>query len=76
MFPFEPSPNHRGQGQHALFADGSVRWLETPVLPSGDNIWLPKPIEMLIDLAAKRQGLEPLRGTEAPADRTDSFVGP
>jgi hypothetical protein len=76
MFPFEPSPNHRGQGQHALFADGSVRWLETPVLPSGDNIWLPKPIEMLIDLAAKRQGLDPLRGTEAPADRTDSFVGP
>ncbi|MCC7388168.1 MAG: hypothetical protein IT431_05310 [Phycisphaerales bacterium] len=76
MFPFEPSPNHRGRGQHALFADGSVRWLETPVLPSGDNIWLPKPIEMLIDLAAKRQGLDPLRGTEAPADRTDSFVGP
>lgn len=76
IFPFEPSPNHGGRGQHALFADGSDRWLESPVLASGDNIWLPKPIEVLIDVAARRQGLEPLQGTEAPADRSDSFVGP
>jgi len=76
IYPIESSPNHRGRGQHGLFADGSARWLDTPVLPSGDNIWLPKPLELLIDLAARRQGLEPLQGTEAPADRQDSFVGP
>lgn len=76
IYPVESSPNHRARGQHGLFADGSARWLETPVLPSGDNIWLPKPLEVLIDIAARRQGLKPLLGTEAPADRQDSFVGP
>lgn len=76
IFPLESSPNHQGQGQHGLTADGSARWLTTPALPSGDNIWLPKPIEMFIDLAARRQGIEPIRGTEAPAGRQDSFVGP
>ncbi len=76
IYPFESSPNHGGRGQHVLRADGSTEWLESPVLPSGDNIWLPKPIEILIDLAAKRAGIEPLKGTEAPAGRQDSFVGP
>ncbi|VAX37674.1 diguanylate cyclase/phosphodiesterase (GGDEF & EAL domains) with PAS/PAC sensor(s) [hydrothermal vent metagenome] len=76
IYPLESSPNHRGQGQHGLFADGSARWLTTPMLESGDNIWLPKPVEMLIDLAARQRGLDPLQGTEAPADRQDSFVGP
>ncbi len=76
IYPLESSPNHRGQGQHGLFADGSARWLETPMLDSGDNIWLPKPIEFLIDMAARKHGLDPLLGTEAPADRQDSFVGP
>lgn len=76
IYPLESSPNHRGRGQHGLFADGSAQWLETPVLPSGDNIWLPKPIEVLIDMVARRRGIKPLEGTEAPADRQDSFVGP
>jgi hypothetical protein len=76
VFPLESSPNHQGQGQHALTADGSVQWMTTPVLPTGDNIWLPKPIEMAIDIAARRRGIEPIQGTEAPADRQDSFVGP
>lgn len=76
IFPFESSPNHDGRGQHGVFADGSARWLESPVLPSGDNIWLPKPIEIMIDAVSRRAGLDPLQGTEAPADRQDSFVGP
>ncbi|MFG0260581.1 MAG: hypothetical protein ACF8LK_09545, partial [Phycisphaerales bacterium JB041] len=76
IFPLESSPNHQGQGQHGLTADGAAQWLTTPALSSGDNIWLPKPIEMVIDLAARRRGIEPIRGTEAPAGRQDSFVGP
>jgi hypothetical protein len=50
--------------------------MESPVLASGDNIWLPKPIEIMIDVVSRRAGIEPLQGTEAPADRQDSFVGP
>lgn len=76
VYPLESSPNHRRQGQHVLTADGSAAWIDSPVLESGDNIWLPKPIEMLIDLAARRHGIDPISGTEAPADRQDSFVGP
>ncbi|HZW09125.1 MAG TPA: hypothetical protein VFF69_04410 [Phycisphaerales bacterium] len=76
IYPHESSPNHAGRGQHGLMADGSAEWLESPVLASGDNIWLPKPIEILIDVVSRRVGLEPLQGTEAPADREDSFVGP
>lgn len=76
IYPMESSPNHRGHGQHALTADGAAQWMDTPVLPSGDNIWLPKPIEMIIDFAARRRGIDPIQGTEAPADRQDSFVGP
>lgn len=76
IFPFESSPNHDGRGQHGLFADGSAQWLESPRLASGDNIWLPKPIEIMIDVVSRRVGIEPLQGTEAPAGRQDSFVGP
>jgi len=76
IYPFESSPNHRQRGQYVLRADGSSQWLTSPVLPSGDNIWLPKPIEILINMAAKRAGIAPLKGTEAPAGRQDSFVGP
>lgn len=76
IFPFESSPNHAHQGQHMLTADGAVQWSDSPVLKSGDNIWLPKPVEVLIDVVSRRAGLKPLKGTEAPADRSDSFVGP
>lgn len=76
IFPMESSPNHHGQGQHGLTADGAAQWMDTPVLESGDNIWLPKPIEVIIDMAARRHGIEPIEGTEAPAGRQDSFVGP
>ncbi len=44
--PFEreltqSSTNHDRMGQNTLYDDGSVRWLMSPVLPSGDNIWVP-----------------------------------
>lgn len=66
--PDAVSPNHGGRGQHVLFGDGSVRLLLTPILESGDNLWLPRDAE----------GLESpvLTGTETPADGSDAFVGP
>lgn len=76
VYPLESSPNHRGRGQHGLMADGTAEWLESPALASGDNIWLPKPIEVMLDVASRRRGIEPISGTEAPAGRQDSFVGP
>lgn len=67
--PMEVSENHRGRGQNVLFNDGSVGWLVKPVLPNGDNIWLP---------AAKTGVAGPvhLHGDETPADERDAFVGP
>lgn len=32
---------HGGRGQNVLLDDGSTRWLDSPVLGPGDNIWLP-----------------------------------
>lgn len=62
------SPNHSGRGQHVLHADGSVFRLASPVLESGDNIWLPRSHEVDPYLV--------LTGREAPADDRDAFVGP
>lgn len=74
IVPEANSPNHRGQGQHALFADGSSAWLGSPVLESGDNIWLPRPIEQAIREARSRLGL--IKGDEVPQSVNDAFVGP
>ncbi|MCB9838095.1 MAG: hypothetical protein H6813_02050 [Phycisphaeraceae bacterium] len=68
---FDPdagSRNHRGRGENALFNDGSVVWLVSPVLGNGDNIWLPASLE--------GHGAMRLRGTERPSRDNDSFVGP
>ncbi|MBX3354928.1 MAG: anti-sigma factor [Phycisphaeraceae bacterium] len=40
-FAARSSANHRSQGQNVLLDDGSIRWLFSPLLPSGDSIWLP-----------------------------------
>jgi hypothetical protein len=74
--PFANAPNHAAAGQHLLFTDGSVQWLRSPVLPNGDNIWLPRGLERRIDEA--RRGLPPgaLSGTETPDDTGDVFLGP
>lgn len=70
--PDENSVSHDGAGQQVLFSDGSVRWLRTPVLPSGDNIWLPMPTVMLNQ---QPTGIE-IHGNELPTSPDDGFVGP
>ena len=66
--PLMNSTLHRGMGQHVLFNDRSVRWLESPVTPWGDNIWLPRQLERILTPT--------LRGVELPAGHDDAFVGP
>ncbi len=76
----ENSPNHgglgSGRGQNALMSDGSVRWLPTPVLDSGDNVWLPRDLERLIEGATDPRRAAPLEGNESPQGADDAFVGP
>lgn len=74
--PLENSANHAGNGQNVLLNDGRVLWLRTPVLASGDNIWLPREIEDAIQRLQRLDRAEPLRGSESPADGRDAFVGP
>ena len=74
--PMENSPNHCGAGQFVLFADGNVAWISTPERSNGDNIWLPRAIEVLIQQAAKMHQTGRLEGIEVPMDAKDSFVGP
>lgn len=66
--PVARSINHRGRGENALFNDGSVVWLLTPILENGDNIWLPRSLE--------GGGVLRMKGTEHPDGAGDSFVGP
>ena len=51
------------------FNDGQVLWLTRPVLPNGDNIWLP---------TSKTAGPGPIHldGDETPSHAEDAFVGP
>lgn len=74
--PWENSPNHGGRGQTVLFSDGSTQWLKTTTLESGDNIYLPRPIEQAIDAVRRQHRLPPILGTETPASLDDAFVGP
>ncbi len=64
-----PSPNHRGlAGQNVLFNDGTVRWMDKPVLEDGDNLWH-------IDSATGQQRAS-YQGTETPDDSNDAFLIP
>jgi len=75
--PFANAPNHRGVGQHLLYNDGSVSWATSPVLPSGDNIWLPRAIEVRIrQLPGHSRLPNPLLGTEVPGSTDDACLGP
>ncbi len=76
MRPDEPSPNHHGRGQHILFSDGSATWTTTPVLSSGDNVWLPAPVERAIESLGGARNVDPIRGVESPESASDAFVGP
>lgn len=72
--PWESSPNHGRRGQHTLRTDGSSQW-RSEAWPIGeDNIWLPRSVETAIDQARNKAGL--ITGTELPADRADTFLGP
>jgi len=72
--PEANSPNHNGKGQHMLFTDGSAEWARSPVMEDGDNIWLPRAIERVLEGA--RGGRIGLEGTETPDSAMDVFVGP
>jgi len=66
--PMAPSHNHSSRGQNVLFSDSSVQFLGTPVLDTGDNIWIPR--------SADGRDRSTLTGREAPFSRDDAFVGP
>ncbi|MGD9688114.1 MAG: hypothetical protein AB7K52_05960 [Phycisphaerales bacterium] len=77
--PFMNSPNHRGSGQNVLFNDGSAKWITDPVSTSGDNIWLPRDIEVhiLAQEWANRTGRPViLIGREEPGAPGNVFLGP
>lgn len=74
--PMANAPNHGSQGQHVLFNDGVVEWLRTPVLPGGDNIWLPRAIERRLEEMRRGLPAGSLSGTETPAGVDDAFLGP
>jgi hypothetical protein len=75
IYPEESSPNHKGYGQDALFIDGHVGWMTTPVLENGDNIWLPRPIEEIIRRVRAGETSGMLHGNELP-EVNDVFLGP
>ena len=72
IYPNANSTNHDGEGQHALYTDGSVTWLRSPVV-EGDNIWLPRIAEDQIHDARVKLGL---KGDERPASSRDVFLAP
>lgn len=74
--PLADSMNHRSQGQHILFSDGSAKFYDTPVLENGDNIWLPRFIERKIGELTGKPLPPPLNGQETPDGMDDAFVGP
>lgn len=74
--PLANSMNHGGKGQNALFTDGSVQWLNSPVLASGDNIWLPRSIEQAIAHLRNQARAEPIQGVETPSGKDDAFLVP
>lgn len=74
--PLENSSNHGGRGQYVLHADGSVAWMSTPERACGDNIWLPRALEIMLRQVAHLERTGRLEGFEMPNDAMDSFVGP
>jgi hypothetical protein len=74
--PLANSLNHAGRGQTVLFNDGSADWMRTPVMPGGDNIWLPREVEELVARLSEPTRAPALRGTEAPLGADDVFLGP
>ena len=76
IHPLQNSLQHNERGQSVLNTDGGVIWLRTPVLPNGDNIYLPRPLEELIAKLQRLHDAEPLQGTESPGGADDVFLTP
>lgn len=74
VYPEANSPNHAAVGQHLVRTDGAVQWSYTPVLPGGDNIWLPRPVEARLHAARAARGL--VTGRELPDSPDDVFLAP
>ncbi|MBL9031856.1 MAG: hypothetical protein JNM80_09125 [Phycisphaerae bacterium] len=75
--PLENAPNHLSAGQHVLRTDASAAWASSPVLKNGDNIWLPRAIEIRLDFGSGRnRPATSLRGNELPSAADDTFLGP
>ena len=73
--PFADSPNHGARGQHVLMGDGSVDWIRRATLENGDNIWLPRTIEIQVRRVAAARGIT-LEGRELADEEDDVFLGP
>ena len=73
--PDENSMSHDGIGQNVLFSDGAAQWLRSPILSSGDNIWLPKPMRVELRMIQTPTAIE-IHGVELPRSPDDAFVGP
>lgn len=76
IYPFRNSANHGGKGQNVLTGDGSVAFMQTPVTRAGDNLWLPRFIEVALSRLGRPSDSEQIKGTETPAADEDAFVGP
>jgi hypothetical protein len=74
--PLANSDNHAGRGQNVMLSDGTIRWMATPVLADGDNIWLPRTLEEVVARLQNPTRAEPLHGNETPAGKSDVFLSP
>lgn len=74
--PISNSLQHGGRGQYFLRTDGSSFWMTTPVLANGDNAFLPRPLEQLIERLQSPNEADPLKGTESPEGADDVFLVP
>lgn len=59
--PLSMSINHKGRGQNVLTSDGTIIWLQQPLVGRNDNIWLP-------------EGTSKLRPGMQPHDASDVFL--
>lgn len=82
--PEENSPNHGGDGQWVVRADGSAAWLQSPLVKE-DNIWLPCSADRAVAVAKSRMKATgasaaivelTLLGNEVTVQRGNTFVGP
>jgi hypothetical protein len=74
--PLANSDNHAGRGQNVMFNNGAVRWMATPVMHDGDNIWLPRTLEEVVAKLQNPTRAEPLHGNETPVGKADVFLSP